>query len=86
VNLFFQHQLAPKENAMKQQVFKQALEQGGNILITYYDQVALLLFRMNQQKIDWAEAQRLFMDQVKIDQILAGLKAILLHPEILPNE
>jgi TPR repeat protein len=85
VTLFLQHQLVPKENDVRRQVLERASEQGGNILVTY-DRVESLLFGMNQQKIDWAEAQRLFMDQVKIDPILAGFKAILLHPEIFPNE
>jgi ankyrin repeat protein/TPR repeat protein len=85
VTLFLKHQLVPKDNDVKRQVFERASEQGDNILVTYV-RVASLLFGMNQLKIDWAEAQRIVTDQIEADPILVGFKAMLLHPDIFPDQ
>jgi TPR repeat protein len=85
VTLFLEHQLVPQDNKVKNQVFERAAEQGCNVLATY-ELIASLLFGMNQQQIDWAEAQRILKHRIELDPILAGFKALLLHPDIFPDD
>jgi hypothetical protein len=85
VTLFLEHQLVPQDNKVKKQVFERAAEQGCNVLATY-ELIASLLFGMNQQQIDWAEAQRILKHRIELDPILAGFKALLLHPDIFPDD
>lgn len=46
-----------------------------------YQEVAALLLGMNREQIDWTAAQRMVSVASRKDAILAGFKALLLHPE-----
>jgi TPR repeat protein len=56
-----------------------------NVSTSPIDELAALLFGMNRMQVDWVAAQDLVDDTTHEDAIMAGFKALLLHPKAFQN-
>lgn len=57
----------------------------GNLAFSAYRKIARLLYGMNLQQIDWLVAQEVASKACREDAVMAGFKALLLHPDVFPS-